>query len=150
MLFEDGSTLDADVVIFATGSVFLPFLRDNPVTRYGCRYADARKAYVDLIKNTDLHDKIRPIWGFDDEGEINSVGREIGGLRGGKAVAGLWCMMGNLAMCRFHSKHLALRTYLRHRARRHFSIVTRLLTRSIVEIKAYHENIFGVRYGSGN
>lgn len=32
LLFEDGSTLDADVVIFATGSVFLPLLRGSPVT----------------------------------------------------------------------------------------------------------------------
>lgn len=112
LLFEDGSTLDADVVVFATGSVFLPFLGDNPVTR-GCSYGDARRAYGDLIKNTDLHDKLRSIGGFDDEGEINGLAREIGEpSEEGKAVAGLWCMMGNLALCRFHSKHLALRTYL--------------------------------------
>ncbi|KAG8220803.1 FAD/NAD(P)-binding domain-containing protein [Butyriboletus roseoflavus] len=109
LLFEDGSTLDADVVIFATG------------------YGDARNAYADLIKNTDLHGKIRQIWGFDDEGEINGLAREIGEPREeGNAVAGLWCMLGNLALCRFHSKHVAL------------------------QIKAYHENVFGIRYGSGN
>lgn len=113
LLFEDGSTLDADVVIFATGSVFLPFLGDNSVTDvYRCSFGDTRRAYFDLIKNADLHDKIRPMWGFDDEGELNGVAREIGDPRkGGNAVAGLWCMMGNLALCRFHSKHLALRTY---------------------------------------
>ncbi|KAF8843041.1 FAD/NAD(P)-binding domain-containing protein [Paxillus ammoniavirescens] len=105
LLFEDGSTLDADVVVFATG------------------YADARTAYRALLKDTDLHDKIQPIWGLDEEGELNSVYRGIGG-RGekGKDLDGLWCMMGNLALCRFHSKHLAL------------------------QIKAHEENILGIRY----
>ncbi|KAI9573940.1 FAD/NAD(P)-binding domain-containing protein [Boletus coccyginus] len=107
LLFEDGSTLDADVVIFATG------------------YGDTRNACVDLIKNADLHDKIPPIWGYDDEGELNGLCREIGEPSGeGKAV-GLWYMIGNLALCRFHSKHVAL------------------------QIKAYQENLFGVRYHSG-
>jgi hypothetical protein len=118
LLFEDGSTLDGDVVIFATGFVFLPFLRNNPVAYvYRYSYGDARSACVNLIKNADLHDKIRPIWGLDDEGELNGSYREIG-VSGeeGSAVAGLWCIIGNLALCRFHSKHLALRTYLCHRA----------------------------------
>ncbi|KAG6374832.1 FAD/NAD(P)-binding domain-containing protein [Boletus reticuloceps] len=108
LLFEDGSTLDADVVVFATG------------------YGDSRNASFDLIKNTDLHDKVRQIWGMDDEGEICGSYREIGKPNEeGKAIAGLWCIMGNLALCRFHSKHVAL------------------------QIKAYQENIFGVRYSSG-
>ena len=82
-------------------------------------YDDARSAYLDLIKDTDLHDKIQPIWGLSEQGELNSVGREIGGPgEEGKAVAGLWCMMGNLAASRFYSKHVALRTCLSHRARR--------------------------------
>ncbi|KIJ18588.1 hypothetical protein PAXINDRAFT_153831 [Paxillus involutus ATCC 200175] len=73
--------------------------------------------------DVDLHDKIQPIWGLDEEGELNSVFRGIGG-RGekGKDLDGLWCMMGNLALCRFHSKHLAL------------------------QIKAHEENILGIRY----
>jgi len=32
LLFEDGSTLDADVIIFATGFVLTPLLRDNLLT----------------------------------------------------------------------------------------------------------------------
>ncbi|KAG9312805.1 FAD/NAD(P)-binding domain-containing protein [Chiua virens] len=105
LLFEDGSTLDADVVVFATG------------------YADSRSAYLDLIKNTDLHDKVQQLWGFDDEGELKGFAREvINPSKEGKAVGGLWCMMGNLALCRFYSKHIAL------------------------QIKAYQENLFGVRY----
>ncbi|KAH7913460.1 hypothetical protein BJ138DRAFT_1146035 [Hygrophoropsis aurantiaca] len=73
LLFEDGSTLDADVVIFATG------------------YSDARSAYRELLP-PDL------------------------------GVPGIWCMMGNLALCRFHSKHIAL------------------------QIKAVEEGLFGKRY----
>ncbi|KAI6145597.1 FAD/NAD(P)-binding domain-containing protein [Pisolithus tinctorius] len=104
LLFEDGSTLNADVVIFATG------------------YRDAREAYLQLLP-TYLHSAVQPIWGIDEEGELNSVSREIGG-RGPDAnkVAGLWSLMGNLAMCRFFSKHVAL------------------------QIKAYEEGIFGERY----
>ncbi|KAI5984987.1 hypothetical protein F5J12DRAFT_59574 [Pisolithus orientalis] len=91
LLFEDGSTLEADVVILATG------------------YADGRIAYLQLLPS-HLHDAVQPLWGLDEEGELYSVAREIGG-RGPQAakVAGLWAMLGNLAMCRFHSKHVALR-----------------------------------------
>ncbi|KAI6148884.1 FAD/NAD(P)-binding domain-containing protein [Pisolithus tinctorius] len=90
LLFEDGSTLEADVVILATG------------------YADGRTAYLQLLPS-HLHDAVQPLWGLDEEGELYSVAREIGG-RGSQAtkVAGLWAMLGNLAMCRFHSKHVAL------------------------------------------
>jgi hypothetical protein len=72
-------------------------------------YADARTSYRELLPES-LHGKLRPIWGLDNEGELNSVWREVGG-RGKEAEAlnGIWCMMGNLALCRFHSKHLALR-----------------------------------------
>ncbi|KAG2090630.1 uncharacterized protein F5147DRAFT_787192 [Suillus discolor] len=103
LLFDDGSTLDADVVIFATG------------------YADARHAYRALLPES-LHDKMYPIWGLDKEGELNSVWREVGGRSKNAELNGIWCMMGNLALCRFHSKHLAL------------------------QIKSYEEGIFGTRY----
>ncbi|KAG1753130.1 hypothetical protein EDD22DRAFT_913834 [Suillus occidentalis] len=103
LLFEDGSTLDADVVVFATG------------------YADARHAYRALLPES-LHDKMYPIWGLDKEGELNSVWREVGGRSKDAELNGIWCMMGNLALCRFHSKHLAL------------------------QIKSYEEGIFGTRY----
>ncbi|KAG1751335.1 uncharacterized protein EDB91DRAFT_1297935 [Suillus paluster] len=104
LLFEDGSTLDADVVVFATG------------------YADTRDAYRALLPES-LHDKVYPIWGLDKEGELNTVWREVGGRgKEGEALNGIWSMMGNLARCRFHSKHLAL------------------------QIKSYEEGIFGTRY----
>ncbi|KAI6029336.1 FAD/NAD(P)-binding domain-containing protein [Pisolithus microcarpus] len=104
LLFEDGSTLDADVVVFATG------------------YGSAREAYLQLLP-ADLHSAVQPIWGLNEEGELNSVSREVGG-HGPDAdkVAGLWSLMGNLSFCRFFSKHVAL------------------------QIKAYEEDIFGERY----
>lgn len=81
--------------------------------RYHCSIGDARSAYLDLIKDANLHDKVRPIWGLDDEGELNGSCREIGQpSEEGKALSGLWCLIGNLAWCRFHSKHIALRTPL--------------------------------------
>ena len=69
--------------------------------------------------------RLKPIWGLDAEGEIQGVWRDIGLPR-------LWCMMGepfsflgekkktddsqrnvgNFALCRFHSSHIALRTFL--------------------------------------
>ncbi|KAL4064288.1 hypothetical protein V8B97DRAFT_1319745 [Scleroderma yunnanense] len=104
LFFEDGSTLDADVVLFATG------------------YGDARENYLRLLPET-LHDAVLPAWGLNEEGETYALWREIGG-RGpeGNKLAGLWSILGNLAMCRFHSKHMAM------------------------QIKAYEEGIFGERY----
>ncbi|KAF8884029.1 FAD/NAD-P-binding domain-containing protein [Infundibulicybe gibba] len=71
--FENGSELLADVVVFSTGG----------------------------ICGDDVTDRCSPIWGLDEEGEINGCWRDMG-------VKGLWSMMGNLAYCRFHSKHVAL------------------------------------------
>ena len=94
--FEDGSHLDTDVVIFATG------------------YGDARTAYTKIL-GEELGKHVTPIWGLNDEGEINGVATEVG-------LPGIWCLMGNLGMCRFYSKHVAL------------------------QIKACEEGIFGRRY----
>ncbi|TDL21200.1 FAD/NAD(P)-binding domain-containing protein [Rickenella mellea] len=94
--FDDGSEVPADVVIFATG------------------YGDAREPARKLIGDK-LADKLLPVWGLNDEGEINSVWRWSG-------VPGLYFMMGNLALCRFHSKHVAL------------------------QIKAIEEGVFGNHY----
>ncbi|KAF7310130.1 hypothetical protein MIND_00386400 [Mycena indigotica] len=80
--FEDGSALDADVVIYATG--------------FGDVSAFIRKLCGDKIADT-----IRPVWGLDKEGEMNGAWRDLG-------VKGLWYMTGNLSMSRFHSKHVAL------------------------------------------
>ncbi|KAJ3480860.1 hypothetical protein NLJ89_g12254 [Agrocybe chaxingu] len=57
------------------------------------------------------------VWGLNSEGEINGAWRDLG-------VKGLWFMIGNLALCRFHSSHLAL------------------------QIKAIEEGVFGDRYAA--
>ncbi|KAI9507262.1 FAD/NAD-P-binding domain-containing protein, partial [Russula earlei] len=82
LAFTDGSALDADAVIFATG------------------YGDARTPLRKIL-GPDIGARLKPIWGLDSEGEIRSVWRDLG-------VPRLWCMMGNFALCRFHSKHVAL------------------------------------------
>ncbi|KZV68886.1 FAD/NAD(P)-binding domain-containing protein [Peniophora sp. CONT] len=82
LVFNDGSSLEADAVIFATG------------------YADTREAYRSVLGD-QVTEKLSPLWGLDDEGEIRGSWRDSG-------VPRLWCMAGNLAMARFFSKHLAL------------------------------------------
>ncbi|KAJ7748281.1 hypothetical protein DFH07DRAFT_830240 [Mycena maculata] len=96
--FENGSELPVDVVVFATG------------------LGDARNG-VRKICGDEIGDKCKQIWGLNDEGEIHGAWRDLG-------VPGLWYMIGNLALCRFHSKHVAL------------------------QIKAMEEGIFGVRYSA--
>ncbi|KAL4064295.1 hypothetical protein V8B97DRAFT_2111878 [Scleroderma yunnanense] len=89
LLFEDGSTLDADVVLFATGDQSLsPKLHSQ---------GDTRESYLRLLPK-DLHDAVLPAWGLNEEGEIYAQWREIGG-RGPE---------GPIAVCRFHSKHIAM------------------------------------------
>ncbi|EIW65341.1 FAD/NAD-P-binding domain-containing protein [Trametes versicolor FP-101664 SS1] len=80
--FEDGSTLDADVIMFATGFA-------SPV--------------VSLAKifGEEIASRVKPVWNLNSEGELRTAWRDSG-------VPNFWFMMGNLAWCRFHSKHLAL------------------------------------------
>ncbi|KAG2011317.1 flavin-containing monooxygenase [Coprinopsis cinerea AmutBmut pab1-1] len=80
--FEDGSELEADVVVFATG------------------LGDINKRISRLI-GEDLAKECTGIWGVDDEGEIRGAWRDTG-------ISRFWYMMGSLAPSRFHSKHLAL------------------------------------------
>ncbi|KIP03530.1 hypothetical protein PHLGIDRAFT_110740 [Phlebiopsis gigantea 11061_1 CR5-6] len=80
--FEDGSEIEADVVIFATG------------------LGDARDPIRSIIGEEEGR-KLTPIWGLNEEGEIRTAWREIG-------LPNAWYMMGNLAWSRFYSKHLAL------------------------------------------
>ena len=81
--FEDGSTLDADLVVFATG------------------LGDYRDGFRKILGG-ELGDKVKQIWALDGDGEPRGAWRDVG-------IDNLWCMMGNLAMCRYHSRHVALR-----------------------------------------
>ncbi|TFK84340.1 FAD/NAD(P)-binding domain-containing protein [Polyporus arcularius HHB13444] len=80
--FEDGSTVDADVVLFATGF-------------------DSPKITLERILGKETTAQIKPVWGLDEEGELRTAWRDTG-------VPNFWFMMGNLMWCRFHSKHVAL------------------------------------------
>ncbi|KAF8896687.1 hypothetical protein BD779DRAFT_1497248 [Infundibulicybe gibba] len=104
--FENGSNLLADVVVFSTGGV-------QQLLYAIVELADPRDAVREICG--DVADRCSPIWGLDEEGEVNGCWRDLG-------VKGLWSMMGNLAYCRFHSKHIAL------------------------QIKAMEENVFEGRY----
>lgn len=79
---EDGSVLEADLVVFATG--FKGMLET------------ARRLLGD-----EVADRCGPVWGLDEEGELQGVWRRSG-------HDGLWFMGGNLAMARFYGKFLAL------------------------------------------
>jgi cation diffusion facilitator CzcD-associated flavoprotein CzcO len=79
---EDGSVLEADAVVFATG-----YLGQQELVRR--LFGDATA------------EKVGPIWGFDDEGELRNMWRRT-------AQTGLWFTAGSLAQCRIYSKYLAL------------------------------------------
>ncbi|KAF9448282.1 FAD/NAD(P)-binding domain-containing protein [Macrolepiota fuliginosa MF-IS2] len=96
--FEDGSELPTDVIIFATG------------------LGDSRDVFRNVCGD-EIAEKVKRIWGLNSEGEIYGAWRDVG-------VPNLWYMMGNLALCRFHSKHVAL------------------------QIKATEEGLFGRRYSA--
>ncbi|KIK66458.1 hypothetical protein GYMLUDRAFT_257766 [Collybiopsis luxurians FD-317 M1] len=82
LVFEDGHSIDADVVVFATG------------------YGDSKDSIAPVL-GQDVVDKMVPIWGLDEEGELNGVWRDTG-------VEGVWVAIGNLAGCRYYTKFLAL------------------------------------------
>ncbi|KAF5368487.1 hypothetical protein D9758_002393 [Tetrapyrgos nigripes] len=80
--FEDGSQIDADAVVFATG------------------FGDVRNS-ITPICGSKIREKLHTIWGLNEEGELNSVWRSSG-------QEGLWFALGNLAMSRFYSSALAM------------------------------------------
>ena len=80
--FADGSELEADEIIFATG--------------YQNMRSEARGIFGD-----ELADKVGNVWGFDEEGEMRTIWR-------GSGHKGFWFMGGNLALCRYYSRLVAL------------------------------------------
>ncbi|KAI5480143.1 flavin-containing monooxygenase [Pseudohyphozyma bogoriensis] len=60
---------------------------------------------IDSVRRTlgeDVASRCKPIWGMDEEGELNSAWRDCG-------VPNLWIMVGTLQAARYHSKKVALR-----------------------------------------
>ncbi|KAJ7238361.1 FAD/NAD-P-binding domain-containing protein [Mycena rebaudengoi] len=82
LVFTDGSSLPADVVIYATSYTSV---RD-----------DMRGLFTD-----EVIDRTSPLWGIDEEGEIRGCYHASG-------YPGLWFAAGNFAVSRFYSKQLAL------------------------------------------
>lgn len=82
IIFADGSRLDADIIVCATG--------------YQNMKTTALKIFGDEVKDT------KEVWGMDEEGELKTMWRDSG-------HPGFFYMGGNLALCRFMSKRLALR-----------------------------------------
>ena len=82
LLFADGTELEADEIIFATG--------------YENMRGTARTIFGD-----EIADNIRDVWGFDEEGELRTMWRRTG-------HPGFWFFGGNLALCRYFSRMLAL------------------------------------------
>ncbi|KAH7925619.1 FAD/NAD(P)-binding domain-containing protein [Leucogyrophana mollusca] len=80
--FADGTELHADVIVFATG------------------YGDPRDSMREVC-GPEVAAKVGQVWGMDDEGQVPGVWRDCG-------HEGLWFGIGNLALSRFHSLHLAM------------------------------------------
>ncbi|PTB70218.1 FAD/NAD(P)-binding domain-containing protein [Trichoderma citrinoviride] len=78
----DGSELEADEIILATG--------------YGNMREVTRKMFGDAVA-----DKIQDIWGIGQGGELRTIWQQSG-------QPGLWYHGGNLALCRYFSRALAL------------------------------------------
>ncbi len=82
VVFTDGTSLAADVVVLATG------------------YQNMRESARQLLGDT-VADRCSPVWGLDDEGELRTIWRRSGHDR-------FWFMGGNLQQARTYSKFLAL------------------------------------------
>lgn len=80
--FADGSELEADEIVFATG------------------YKNMRTTARDIFGD-EVADRVGDIWGYDPEGEMRTIWRKTG-------HPGFWFHGGNLALCRYYSKLLAL------------------------------------------
>jgi thioredoxin reductase len=80
--FADGSKLEADEIVFATG--------------YQNMRTQAR-----LIFGDEVADRVSDVWGFNEEGEFRTMWQKSG-------HPGLWFMGGNLAISRYYSRKLAL------------------------------------------
>ena len=81
-LLKDGSTVPAELLVLATG------------------YKNQQDT-VRLYLGDEIADKIGPVWGFDEGGELRNMWRRT-------AQPGLWLTAGSLAQCRIFSRYLAI------------------------------------------
>ncbi len=81
-LLKDGSTVPADLIVLATG--YYP-----------------QKELVLRALGEAMADRIGPVWGLGDDGELNNMFKRT-------PQEGLWFIAGGLAQCRINSKYMAL------------------------------------------
>ena len=79
---KDGRIVPADLVVLATGYK---------------NQQDTVRAYL----GDAIADRIGPVWGFDEGGELRNMWRRT-------AQPGLWFTAGSLAQCRIYSRYLAI------------------------------------------
>jgi hypothetical protein len=79
---KDGTVIEADLIVMATG--------------YKMQQETVRQFMGDAIA-----DKIGPVWGFNDGGELRNMWCRT-------PQPGLWFTAGSLAQCRIFSRYLAL------------------------------------------
>jgi len=79
---RDGRVIPAELLVLATG------------------YKNQQET-VRLYLGDAIADRIGPVWGFDDGGELRNMWRRT-------AQPGLWFTAGSLAQCRIFSRYLAL------------------------------------------
>jgi Flavin-binding monooxygenase-like len=88
ILFEDGTVLEADVAVFATGYIFTFLVRMIHLQCFsslGGSFKDSiRQVCGDIVAS-----ECKQIWELDKEGEISGVWRGLG-------VRGLWYTVGGL------------------------------------------------------
>ncbi|WP_181779400.1 flavin-containing monooxygenase [Pseudonocardia pini] len=82
VVLDDGTLLEADLVVLATG---FANMRET-----------ARRLFGDAVA-----DRCSPVWGLDDEGELNAIWRPSG-------HPGFWFTGGNLLLARIYSRYLAV------------------------------------------
>jgi len=80
--FDDGSKLEADEIVLATG------------------YANMTST-AGTIFGKEVENKLGPFWGIGDDGELRGVWRRTG-------QKGFWMVGGNLALTRWYSRMIAL------------------------------------------
>jgi putative flavoprotein involved in K+ transport len=79
---KDGKTVPAELLVLATG------------------YKNQQDA-VRLYLGDAIADRIGPVWGYDNGGELRNMWRRT-------TQPGLWFTAGSLAQCRIFSRYLAL------------------------------------------
>lgn len=82
VVLKDGTKRPLDLVVVATGY-------------------ESQQEFVRATLGNDVAERIGPVWGFDDGGELRN-------MWGPTKQPGLWFTAGSLAQCRIYSRYLAL------------------------------------------